>query len=93
MGQKDRSQISLKAKKKKAKKGCWKPCKQALRAQDQFGEPITLNYKGSSEFQTMPGGLLSILATLIIFSYTLMKLESLVTHKDWNLKSQRVLQT
>lgn len=58
---------------------------ESVRSHDNFGQPVSLTYQGSTEFQTMPGGLLSMMASLIILAYGLMKLKHMVTYSDWTL--------
>ena len=39
---------------------------------DDYGSGIQFNYKGSSKFKTFPGGILSMIMTLFLYSYGFM---------------------
>ena len=43
----------------------------ALKSLDQFGEPVSLTYKGETAYKTLPGALMSIVVLffMTIFSY------------------------
>lgn len=40
-----------------------------IRQQDAFARPILLKYKGEDEFNTVVGGLVTIMTSLLIFAY------------------------
>ena len=41
-----------------------------VRDQDMFGETISLNFKGKTSFQTLPGGFLSITIKFVLLWYS-----------------------
>ena len=43
--------------------------RQVIRSYDRFGVSIGVNYKGSGNFKTIPGGLLSLIWWAIILNY------------------------
>ena len=45
---------------------------------DGFGEPITVNYKGKSTYQTVPGAILSLISFMIVISYGAVQLADMV---------------
>ena len=49
---------------------------------DAFGEPVTLNYKGSSTFKTGIGAFFTISLRAFILSYGLLSLISVLQFKD-----------
>ena len=49
---------------------------------DSYGEPIKVNYKGNSSYQTIVGAILSILASLLILAYALVQLEMLISRSN-----------
>ena len=50
------------------KKGS-KVCESFVKNRDEFGKPVTLNYKGSDTYQTISGAILTIFNK--VWSYTL----------------------
>ena len=40
-----------------------------ITAQDKYGHPIKLNYKGKATYQTFVGGLISIVFKVIIYAF------------------------
>ena len=57
-----------------------------------YGHPITFNFNGQSMFKTIPGGLLSIIAILFSLSYAILKLKQMLTHSEWSIVQQTVIQ-
>ena len=49
--------------------------------------PISLNFKGQETFQTIPGGILSILALILLIAFTGLKAKRLILREDWWLNS------
>jgi hypothetical protein len=45
---------------------------------DNYGEPVKLNYKGKETYQTLPGGILSMLVLLLMAIFTAIKGKRLV---------------
>jgi len=64
-----------------------------LRDQDAFGQPIPLNFHGDDMFKTMPGGVLSLLMSIIIFLYFVLKLKYMINREEWGITQQVILQT
>jgi hypothetical protein len=62
-----------------------------IKEKDDYGYPITFNYRGSDTFQTFPGGLFSIFATLCVFSYFILKGKQMLQRENWTLVTQNVL--
>jgi hypothetical protein len=56
-----------------------------LKKFDNYGVPVSLNFKGKETFKTVPGGILSILVMLIIAVFSLLKFKRLIQREDWNL--------
>ena len=56
-----------------------------IRSYDMFGVPITLNYKGSDTYQTMAGGLISIISYCALFAYALLQFKYMHFKEDWSL--------
>lgn len=56
-----------------------------IRDQDMYGQPIEFNYNGSSSFNTIPGGLLSMMAILFSCAYVILKLKYMLTHAEWSI--------
>lgn len=63
---------------------------QKVREQDQFGQPIPLNYDGEDTFKTIPGGILSIITLVCVLCYTLLKFKYMIGHEEWTLTQQDV---
>ena len=54
--------------------------------QDMFGHPINLNYKNQGPtYNTLFGGVTSILLKMLILAFTVYKVDILVTNKAPNL--------
>jgi hypothetical protein len=41
-----------------------------IKDKDKFGEPISLTYLGKNRFNTLPGGIISILMLTLLFWYS-----------------------
>ena len=63
----------------------------SIKSQDAFGQPININYQGNETFQTLPGGVLSILMMVFFVGYTLLKTKYMINHEEWSLNSQNVM--
>jgi hypothetical protein len=63
---------------------------QKVTEQDQFGQPIPLNYDGEDTFKTFPGGILSIIMLICFMCYTVLKFKYMISHEEWNLTQQHV---
>ena len=62
-----------------------------IRSYDEYGQPISLNYQGSESFQTLPGGIISIIVLLIMVSYTALRLDAMLQKKDWSITQQMIV--
>jgi len=62
-----------------------------FRSQDMFGHPINLQYQGNDTFQTLPGGCMSFMITILIFAYALLKGKDMINKESWALVQQNVL--
>ena len=56
-----------------------------VRSFDEYGQPISLNYQGSEVFQTLLGGLLSILVLLVMMGYGILRFDEMIKKKDWTV--------
>ena len=56
-----------------------------IKDRDMYGQPISLNYKGSTTFRTVPGGLISLLLLSVVFAYTFVKGKTIIDKEDWSL--------
>lgn len=57
--------------------------KEWIKSQDQFGRQVELKFKGNSSIQSFPGGILSLLAKLIVIAYLGTKIQ-LLANKSTN---------
>ncbi len=48
---------------------CQRKFSKLIKKQDSFGVPITLNYKGSSTYQSLFGGVMSIISKCLVLAY------------------------
>ena len=62
-----------------------------IRSHDEYGQPISLNYQGSESYQTLPGGVISILVLIIMVSYTALRLDAMLQKKDWSITQQMIV--
>ena len=53
-----------------------------IRSFDKFGEAPKLIYKGEDKYKTKLGGVVSILISLFVLTFTIGKLDNLVNKKD-----------
>ena len=63
-------------------------CTQFLKSVDVYGQRISINYRGKSEFNTFFGGIVSIVVGILILSYCCVKMVSLFTHQDYEWRHQ-----
>ena len=42
-----------------------------IRISDKFGTPVQMNFKGSQEYQTVAGGLCSILINALVLQFSI----------------------
>ena len=54
-----------------------------FRNRDQYGQAISLNYKGEDTFNTSIGGLLCLLLYVFIISYGVIEFIAVVNYRDW----------
>ena len=52
---------------------------------DSFGTPVSLNFRGEDTFNTIPGGILSMIMMAMAYCYGIMKLKEMVFVEDWSL--------
>ena len=64
---------------------------ETLRNQDEFGEPITLNYKGSDTLKTIPGALISILAKAFLALVLWIMSTYILKRSNWSMTDQEVI--
>lgn len=62
-----------------------------IRHQDAFGQPININFHGNDTYQTIPGGMISIVMVLLLVGYTFLKLKYMINHEEWKLNNQTVM--
>ena len=62
-----------------------------MRSFDEYGQPISLNYQGSEAFQTLPGGLLSIMVLLVMLGYGILRFDEMIKKKDWMITQQTIV--
>ena len=58
---------------------------------DQYGQPISLNFEGSETYQTLPGGLITMLIILSLLLYSLTKGKEMILKTDWQLTQQTIV--
>lgn len=54
-----------------------KKIKTWVRRQDIYGVPINLTYKNENTFQTMPGGVITLMYRCVIFAFLLFQVSDL----------------
>lgn len=57
---------------------------------DNYGKPVTLNYRGRDKYTSVPGGLLTITLIIIMISLVASQFDYLASSADWTLTSQSV---
>ena len=57
-----------------------------IRNQDQYGHPVTFNFNGNETYQTVPGGIISIVFVIVVLAYGVLKLKYMVQIEEWELK-------
>jgi hypothetical protein len=62
-----------------------------VRSQDAFGQPVNINFQGNDTYQTLPGGFISIIMTIMLLGYFLLKTKYMVDHEEWQLNNQIVM--
>jgi hypothetical protein len=62
-----------------------------VRGQDAFGQPVNMNFQGNDTYQTIPGGIISVVMTIMLIGYFLLKTKYMVFHEEWNLNNQIVM--
>ena len=55
---------------------------------DDFGTPVTFNYKGNDSFQTMPGALISLVMKIFMSYFIYLKIVNLINNQDWIIGQQ-----
>ena len=62
-----------------------------IRGKDAFGTGVSLNFKGEDTFNTIPGGLMSVIMMLFVYSYCIMKFKEMILVETWSLTQQTIL--
>ena len=65
--------------------------KESIKEKDVYGQPISLNFKGSETFNTLPGGILSIFMSVLLVAYFVLRLKQMVQRDNWTLNTQDIL--
>ena len=52
---------------------------------DNFGKPISVNYKGDSQYRTLPGAILTLILKVLIFTFTILSILEMITYKNPNI--------
>ena len=53
-----------------------------VRDRDLFGKPISINFKGSAKYKTLPGGLCSLVLFGFLFPFTVISIFNVLTYKN-----------
>ena len=64
---------------------CCEKIEDKIAAIDTFGEPISLNYSGSTTYKTCCGGCLTLFLALIIANFAVLKLAYLNSDFNWEV--------
>jgi hypothetical protein len=62
-----------------------------IREKDEFGQVIGLNFAGADTFQTLPGGMVSLVCYWIVAGYFAMKFKEMYLSENWSLNTQVIL--
>lgn len=62
-----------------------------VKSYDVFGVPVSVNYKGASKFNTLPGAILSLCLKGLVFVTIVLSIMDLVTYKNPSLSQVSVL--
>lgn len=65
------------------KRDVWTRMESKVLACDQFGEPISLNYSGETEYRSMCGGCCSIVMVLIVLQFAIFKFHYVNNDIQW----------
>ena len=52
---------------------------------DNYGQAVKLNFKGSETYQTLPGGILSLILIFLMIVFSGIKAKRLIMKEDWNI--------
>ena len=55
-----------------------------IKSYDSFGTPISVNYKGSDSYQTIPGGIITLIARIFLLYVATTKFIQLYSRSDPN---------
>ena len=58
-----------------------------IRSFDSYGQPVSVNYKGNDTYQTVTGGLISLLAAMIVAIFAIVKGMDLLNLDNPNISS------
>ena len=59
-----------------------------LRNKDTYGQQVQINYGGEDTFKTIPGGIISLSVTFIIYCYMVLRYISMHQTRDWGIIQQ-----
>ena len=58
-----------------------------IEGQDVFGHPVSLTYKGQQTYQSVLGGLVSLVGKLLIFVYFVIQVNTVLSHGNNSINS------
>ena len=61
-----------------------------IRSVDKFGIPVQINFRGDTEYQTVFGGICSILINLIVLWFSIEKIIQLHTYENQSVTKSTV---
>ena len=61
-----------------------------VKSYDDYGQPVTFNYKGDETFQTMPGALITLTVKVCLLMFLYYKGKQLFMDDNWDLETQIV---
>ena len=61
-----------------------------IRSADKFGAPVQLNLKGSTEYQTLTGGLCSILISIVVLQFSSIKILQLANYDNQSITKNSI---
>ena len=64
-----------------------------MKSVDVYGQRISINFRGKSEFNTFFGGIVSIVVGILILSYCSVKMVDLFTHQNYDWQRNTIRET
>lgn len=52
---------------------------------DNFGQPVSVNYKGASAYKTLPGAIATLVIKIIVLVFALVSFLELIVYKNPNV--------